>query len=253
MIDSVQKRVLPTYPLLRLLSLGDVDVDASQAQGSACVIPEGLESPEQPVHASVGPHDTPFPLSGFSSLKSMIHETHGLGSILGVNHVLPCRLCFTKRACFQPVHGLQFRSPTVQACLHVPVEGADSRRLLRYPPPLLALIQFRYGECQLFVGLTQFVTGLAQFAVLEYGGFVGGKKEVDDLLSIGSYDIILSVEIELDSLRRSTGFRLRTVNLQVPDAGEQIFPIEGFGNEVVGAAFQRFYNVMRVGKGGQQN
>jgi len=109
------------------------------------------------------------------------------------------------------------------------------------------------GRNELIVELLQLRLGLEQLPVFLYGGLVGGKDEIEDLLRAGGKRELLPAVDDVDVDRRLHRAGDVPVPQEIGEAGEEIFRIVGLGDEVIGAAGQGPDDVFGIGKGGEKD
>src|ERR1700741_562131 len=90
------------------------------------------------MNAPVSPDHPPFTLSWLSAFHRGVSQLDDSCAVIGVNQILKSRLCSGKGTGLQAIHCLQFGSPSVHACLDIPLKTANVSNLLRQSQPFLA-------------------------------------------------------------------------------------------------------------------
>src|ERR1700746_227175 len=99
---------------------------------------ENFPAPCDPMNAPVSPDHPPFTLSWLSAFHRGVSQLDDSCAVIGVNQILKSRLCSGKGTGLQAIHCLQFGSPSVHACLDIPLKTANVSNLLRQSQPFFA-------------------------------------------------------------------------------------------------------------------
>ncbi len=108
---------------------------------------------------------------------------------------------------------------------------------------------------QVFVEDPQLLLHPEKVPILLHGGFIGGNQDVQNPLPAGRNGIFLAADQDFDFFGGVAVFYPGLLALcdKVLDAGQKVLFIVGFGNEIVGAAFEAANDIPGVRKDREQN
>ena len=100
----------------------------------------------------------------------------------------------------------------------------------------------------MLVEKSQFIPGPDQFKVFLDCCFVGGKKQIEDLLSFRSDEVLLTCKEDFNPHLHFIALVQLTIDQNVLDTREKVVLVIRLGDEVVCSTLQSFDNIHRVRK-----